>query len=73
VRQYAAEAPPSDEVFKVLARLGELLCGFRGRRDRLPVRPLRSRVAPDGTVYGVNDKRTVDSKASVPTAGSGVR
>ncbi len=30
-------------------------------------------VAPDGTVYGVNDKRTVDSKASVPTAGSGVR
>ena len=24
-------------------------------------------VAPDGTVYGVNDKRTVDSKASVPS------
>jgi hypothetical protein len=23
-------------------------------------------VAPDGTVYGVNDKRTADSKASVP-------
>ena len=24
-------------------------------------------VAPDGTIYGVNDKRTVDSKASVPS------
>ena len=23
-------------------------------------------VAPDGTAYGVNDKRTPDSKASVP-------
>ncbi len=52
----------TDDVIAALRKMGHDAVRANGRQgDAHSIW-----VAPDGTVYGVNDKRTADSKASVP-------